>query len=150
MLLLAVIPAALRLVTTRRVKQEQWWIAVTKRHVTEDMDPVVLREEFAKALDLRQIIIGDIGLRRMQRRVILMIALRGIELVQSGNLGDDRSRIGLCLVQLGDIGVGNLRLILIRGENRRAILRSRIRLRQPPCLAPRISETARNYPNLLS
>ena len=51
-----------------------------------------------------------------------MIILGRIEIPAGLDLGNDRSIECVRLVELGDIGLGDARLLRIRGKNRRAIL----------------------------
>ncbi len=56
-----------------------------------------------------------------------MIILGRIETPAGLDLGDDRSIEHMRLVELGDIGLGNVRLLRIGREDRRAILGPDIR-----------------------
>src|SRR6202022_3771556 len=88
---------------------------------------VVFRKDLLQVLDLRKIIIGNIGLVRVQRQVVLVIGLGRIESFQRPDLGHDRLLVDLCGVELRDIGLGDFLLLVAGGEDRRAILRARVR-----------------------
>ncbi len=55
-----------------------------------------------------------------------MVALGRIERLAGLDLGDDRGGEDMRLAELGDIGGGDPRLLGVVGEDRRAILRSRV------------------------
>src|SRR6266403_4383119 len=88
---------------------------------------VVLGENLLQVLDLRNVVIGNIGLVGVQRQVVLMIGLRRIKRFQRADLGHDRLLVDLGGVELGDIGLRNLLLFVAGGKDRRAILRAGVR-----------------------
>src|SRR5258705_6368929 len=88
---------------------------------------VVVRENLLQVLDLLNVVIGNIGLVRVQRQVILMIGLRRIERFQRPDLGHDRLPEDLGGIELRDIGLRNLLLLVTGGEDRRAILCAGVR-----------------------
>src|SRR5882672_5898425 len=85
---------------------------------------VTIRKDLLQVLDLRDVVEGNIGLVRVQRQVVLVIVLRRIERLQRADLGHDRLLVDLGGVELGDIGLRHLLLLVIGGEDRRAILRA--------------------------
>src|SRR6266536_5175102 len=88
---------------------------------------VKVGELLAQVLDLRRIVVGDIGLIGMQRGIVLVICLCRIESLQRHDLGHDRSRKNPGLVELSDVGLGDALLLLILVKNRRSVLRALVR-----------------------
>src|SRR5271170_7196399 len=78
-------------------------------------------------LDLRQVVDDDVGVARILRQKILMIGLGRIEGPAGLDGGDDRGVERMRLVELGDIGLGDLCLLRAGREDRRAILRAGVR-----------------------
>src|SRR2546421_4671484 len=85
---------------------------------------VVLRKDLLQVLDLRQVIIGNIGLARVQRQVILVIGLGRIKPLQRTDLGHDRLLVDLGGIELRDIGLRDLLLFVGGGEDRGTVLRA--------------------------
>ena len=54
---------------------------------------------------LRQIVVRDVRIVRMQLRIVLVITFRRIERLQRHNLGDDLMRKNFRLIQLRDVGL---------------------------------------------
>src|ERR1700733_4539251 len=79
---------------------------------------IVFGENLLQVFDLRNIVIGNIGLVRVQRQVVLMIGLRRKKPLQRSNLGNDRLPVHLGGVELRDIGLRHLLLLVIGGEDR--------------------------------
>ena len=63
----------------------------------------------------------------MERQVILVISLGGIERREGTDLGDDRVRINLGLTELLDVRLRHALLVVVGEKDRRAILRAVIR-----------------------
>src|SRR5450432_2889952 len=84
---------------------------------------VTVRENLLQVLDLRNVVIGNIGLGGVQRQVVLMIGLGRKKPLQRADLGHDRLPVDLGGVELGYIGVGHLLLLVVSRKDRRAILR---------------------------
>jgi len=76
----------------------------------------------AQLSDLGLSVDGDVGVQRIARRVILVIGLSLKEGLEQRDFGDDRCVEDLGLVQLVDIAVGDSPLLIIDGEDRRAVL----------------------------
>ena len=74
--------------------------------------------------DLGRIVEHDVGLVRMQRRVVLMIGLGGIERLQRHDLGHDRPRKYFRLIKLSDVSLGDPFLLIVAVENGRPVLRA--------------------------
>src|SRR6202165_5290418 len=69
---------------------------------------IVVCENLLQVLDLRNVVVGNIGLVRVQRQVVLMIGLRRIKSLQRSDLGHDRL-VGDCRgVWWGGVWGGNL------------------------------------------
>jgi hypothetical protein len=63
----------------------------------------------------------------VQRQVVLMIPLGGIERLTRLDPGHDRSWKHMRPIELGDVGVGNFGLLIISWKDRRAVLGPGIR-----------------------
>ena len=74
-----------------------------------------------------RIVVDDVGIVGMARRVILMIWLGRIESRQRYDLGDDAARKYLGLTELRDISFGNPFLFVAVVEDYRSILTALIR-----------------------
>src|SRR5271163_5175971 len=74
---------------------------------------IELGKQMAQIPDLGQIVEGDIGLLGVQRRIVLMVAFRGIERRQRLYAGHDRAGENLCRVELRDIGRRDFPLMLV-------------------------------------
>src|SRR5438034_2235954 len=81
-------------------------------------------ELLLQPLHLRQVVEDDVRLVGVAGEIVLVILLRGIEVLERRHLGDDRTREDVGLVQLIDIGLCGLFLGLVRVEDRRTVLRS--------------------------
>jgi hypothetical protein len=86
--------------------------------------PGTVGEQPFQIIDLGQIIDRDIGLRRVQRQVILVIGLGRGKIVPRLDLGDDRRRKHPGLAELRDISLGNPGLLSCRRKDRGAVLAS--------------------------
>src|SRR5512132_323281 len=86
--------------------------------------PVPRRELLFQRFELRQVVIDDIRLVRMKRKVILVIILGRIELVERCNFGDDRLAEQLCRIELRNVAFGEFLLFRSGVEDRRTILRT--------------------------
>src|SRR5664279_2006951 len=84
---------------------------------------IIVGENLLQVLDLGNVVKGNIGLVRVQRQVVLVIGLGRIEGFQWAHLGHDRLLVDLGGVKLGDVGFRDLLLLVIGGEDRRAVLR---------------------------
>ncbi len=62
----------------------------------------------------------------MQRQVVLMVRLGGVEMGERHDLGDDRAGEYVGFVQLVDIGERNLLLRVVGIEDHRPVLRSHV------------------------
>src|ERR1700683_1800090 len=67
--------------------------------------------------DLRRVVEHDVGLIRMQRRIILMVSLGRIEPLQWHDLGHDRARKYSSLVELRDVSLSNAFLLVSAVKN---------------------------------
>src|SRR2546428_11432474 len=76
-------------------------------------------ELLLQPLHLRQVVEDDVRLVGVAGEIVLVILLRGIEVLERRHLGDDRTREDVGLVQLIDIGPRGLFLGLLRGEDSR-------------------------------
>ncbi len=85
------------------------------------------REQALEVLDLRHVVVDDIGIGRVVGQEILMVALRRIEGPVRLDGGDDGGVVEAGLVQLVDIGFGHARVLGAGGKDRRAVLRAGIR-----------------------
>jgi hypothetical protein len=88
---------------------------------------ILTRKELFQGRDLRQIVDRDVGLRGVQRQVILMIGLGRVENLVRFDFGDDGAGEDVSLVELGDIGLRDAGLFAGLREDRRAVLRPDIR-----------------------
>src|SRR5580698_5503306 len=88
---------------------------------------IKIRELLTKVLNLGSVVEHDVGLTRMQGRIILVIRLGWIEALQRDYLGHDRTGKNLRLIQLRNVGFGNPFLLIVGVENRRAILGPAVR-----------------------
>src|SRR2546427_11684882 len=79
-------------------------------------------ELLLQPLHLRQVVEDDVRLVGVAGEIVLVILLRGIEVLERRHLGDDRTREDVGLVQLIDIGLCGLFLGLVRVEDRRTVL----------------------------
>src|SRR5207247_6663415 len=86
--------------------------------------PVPARELLLQRFELRQVMVDDVGLSRMEREVILMVILGLIELVERRNFGGDGLRERLRRGELRDVALRELLLFGVRIEDRRAVLRA--------------------------
>jgi hypothetical protein len=77
--------------------------------------------------DLRRVVIDDVGLVRVQCRVILMVGFRRIKGLQRHYLGHDGAGEHFGFVELRDVGLRNLLLLLVAIENHRPVLAAFIR-----------------------
>ena len=84
-------------------------------------------EQLPEILDLGGVVVGDIGAVGIQRRVILVMRLGGIEAAQRLDARDDRRVERLRGGELGDIGFGDALLLVALGEDFGTILRARVR-----------------------
>src|SRR2546427_6857114 len=84
-------------------------------------------ELLLQPLHLRQVVEDDVRLVGVAGEIVLVILLRGIEVLERRHLGDDRTREDVGLVQLIDIGPRGLFLGLVRVEDRRTVLAPHIR-----------------------
>ncbi len=80
-----------------------------------------------QVFDLWQVVIDDVGVGRVQRQEILVILLGRVEAGIVGDLGDDRLFEDMRLVELGDIGFGDLALFRVGDEKCRAVLGAFVR-----------------------
>src|SRR3989449_11008862 len=84
-------------------------------------------ELLLQPLHLRQVVEDDVRLVGVAGEIVLVILLRGIEVLERRHLGDDRTREDAGLVQLIDIGLCGLLLGLVRVEEiGRASCRERV------------------------
>jgi len=74
-----------------------------------------------------RIVVGNVGVVRMTRRIVLMVSLGGIESSQGNNLGHDRMREDLSLCELCNIGLCNPLLFIVAVKNRGTVLSTHIR-----------------------
>src|SRR3569833_38990 len=77
-------------------------------------------------LDLRQIVVDDVGYVRVVNQVILVVGLGRIKTLQRIDARDDRAAENMRLLQLTDVGAGDFLLRRIGEKNRGAILAPRI------------------------
>src|SRR5882724_4476054 len=91
------------------------------------MITVVNGEYALQVLDLRQIIVGDVGVRWIVYQVVLVIALGRVKPFQVVHAGDDGAVKYTRRAQLGDIGGGDVLLRIVAVDDRGAILRARVR-----------------------
>src|SRR5208337_2837626 len=76
---------------------------------------------------LGQIVVPDVKVVGMQRRIVLVISLRRIERLEGNHLRHDRARKSLGLVELSNVGLRDALLVGAVVKNRRAILRALVR-----------------------
>src|SRR5262249_7973516 len=69
----------------------------------------------------------NVKIIRVTRQEVLMVRLGRIKVSAGLDLGDDRRIKHMGLIELGDVGLGDARLLWIGRENRRAVLVSCIR-----------------------
>ena len=69
-----------------------------------------------------QIVIDDVGVVHMILQVLLVVAFGGEKAFQRDYLGRDRFVEDLGVVQLLDVGIGDLFLLVVVVENCRAVL----------------------------
>src|SRR5207244_9623639 len=79
-------------------------------------------ELLLQPLHLRQVVEDDVRLVGVAGEIVLVILLRGIEVLERRHLGDDRTRENVGLVQLIDIGLCGLFLRLVPVTDRRTVL----------------------------
>src|SRR2546430_12821502 len=79
-------------------------------------------ELLLQPLHLRQVVEDDVRLVGVAGEIVLVILLRGIEVLERRQLGDDRAREDVGLVQLIEIGLSDIFLSLARVQDRRHIL----------------------------
>jgi hypothetical protein len=68
-------------------------------------------EEMLQVLDFRQVVVHDVGMAGVSRQEVLMVILSRIEFPIRLDLGNDRRIEDARLVELGDIGLGDPRLL---------------------------------------
>src|SRR5665213_290731 len=85
------------------------------------------REQPLEIRDLRRIVDRDVAALRMERLVVLVIALGVVEILRRLHLGDDLARIRLGLRELIDVRLRRVLLRIARIPEHRAILRAVIR-----------------------
>src|SRR5436853_5222336 len=84
-------------------------------------------ELLLQPLHLRQVVEDDVRLVGVAGEIVLVILLRGIEVLERRHLGDDRTRENVGLVQLIDIGLWGIFLGLVPVEERGRVLAPHIR-----------------------
>ena len=92
--------------------------------MTDLFSGVEIGKLLTEVLDLRRIVVGNIGIVWMQGRVILMILFGRIEGLKRHDLRGDRLAKNFGGVELRDIGAGNLFLLVAAEEDHGAILRA--------------------------
>jgi len=80
----------------------------------------------AKVCYFRRVVEHDVGVVGVKAVVILVIGFGGIEGLQGDDLGDDFVGEDFGLIELGDVGLGDSFLLVVRIEDRGTILRSGI------------------------
>src|SRR5277367_5432166 len=80
------------------------------------------RQILLKPFQLRQVVVDDVGLIRMQLKVVLMVVFGRVEAGEWNYLGNDRPRECVLLIELRDVVIGHLLLRVVRIENRRPVL----------------------------
>ena len=83
---------------------------------------VQLREQLLETVELRHVVDGDVGRGRVRVQVILVVVLGREEARVPVGARDDRRVEDLRLVELRDVGVGDLFLNVVLREDRRSIL----------------------------
>src|SRR5256886_8450293 len=79
-------------------------------------------ELLLQPLHLRQVVEDDVRRLGVAGEIVLVILLRGMEVLERRHMGDDRTREDVGLVQLIDIGLCGLFLGRARVEDRRTVL----------------------------
>src|ERR1044072_5266207 len=87
---------------------------------------VQLRQLLSQALELRHVVVDDVGFVRMIGQVILMIAFSFVKSFQGRHLGHDLLRKDFRLVQLRDVAFRDAFLLVVRVKDCRAILRAAV------------------------
>src|SRR3984885_133615 len=94
---------------------------------TQPLFFVEVGELLAEMIHLGRVVYGDVWVVGMKGRVILVIGFGRVERFQRNNLGNDRQRKRFCLIELRDVGLGDVLLFGIGVENHGTILRAAIR-----------------------
>src|ERR1035437_9221457 len=105
------------------------WLLRRRLHSRDEhrVRPVLSGEDLLELLNLRQVVDNDVWVVRIPRQEILMVALSRIKRATRLDCGDDCLPEHVCLVELVDVGLGDVGLLGICREDRRAILGAVIR-----------------------
>src|SRR5437667_2223345 len=84
--------------------------------------PYEVRKLLSEMSHFRRIVVNDIRIVWMMRRVVLVVSLGRIKGLQLDHLGNDRAREDFGFLELRDIGLGNPSLVVGVIENGRTVL----------------------------
>src|SRR2546425_5392474 len=124
-------PAGIRSCCCGAPRAARWWwrtpcgCGSSRTGASGGVERLLLEERGELLLQpqhLRQVVEDDVRLVGVAGEIVLVILLRGIEVLERRHLGDDRTREDVGLVQLIDIGLCGLFLVFVPVEDRRTVL----------------------------
>ena len=102
--------------------------SLSGRHIGDEhgIGTIKLREQPLQVTNLRQVVDGDVGIGWIAGEKILMIPFGRVKRMTRLDLGNDGTVEGVRLIELINIGLGDLCLLRVNGKDGRAILRADI------------------------